>query len=576
MSRRRPDEVSEASAQATEALAVARRRLDQDDAEGARRFVEKALRLDPRHSEAGEFSAWLGKFGPGTKYDDAALAVLTATSHYAIFDLPKYQPVDATQLHKSFLKMSRLLHPDKSEAARAKEAFQLMNAAQQTLTDDVQKAKYDQKLRTGQIRQGGPPKRATTAASPAARAPAASPARRGRSPASQAAAPSPAAEAAMPSPASEVDENLIAQLLRKQPVPKLRELIAQLNAEKGTSMPDKGNKALLMSFLQGSFNALGFSELRRRLLPQEMAAEKAAEAEAQKAAAQAQVEAKAAAERAAAERAAAEKAAAERAAAEKAAAEAARAQAATAAVATANLTATAKVAAPAAVSPPRAASPSPERERHPGLLLPLPPEMLEPATRETVPELPPSPDPEEEAAKVREWRLTLGLPAEETDGTGAYPAPSIVYTYPDWPFEEGRARAKRPRDENDQGGEAANKSSRGEFIPGGKVSFGLRAPRQQRGPVGPLSSFSAALREADDEEVSQAGAHQSAAGKQTGAKRGKAKAKAAQEPPPAVASNEAQEARDREALAAAAASANAARCKAALALLEGAACTDLR
>ena len=96
MSRRRPDEVSEASAQATEALAVARRRLDQDDAEGARRFVEKALRLDPRHSEAGEFSAWLGKFGPGTKYDDAALAVLTATSHYAIFDLPKYQPVDAT------------------------------------------------------------------------------------------------------------------------------------------------------------------------------------------------------------------------------------------------------------------------------------------------------------------------------------------------------------------------------------------------------------------------------------------------------------------------------------------------
>ena len=331
MSRRRPDEVSEASAQATEALAVARRRLDQDDAEGARRFVEKALRLDPRHSEAGEFSAWLGKFGPGTKYDDAALAVLTATSHYAIFDLPKYQPVDATQLHKSFLKMSRLLHPDKSEAARAKEAFQLMNAAQQTLTDDVQKAKYDQKLRTGQIRQGGPPKRATTAASPAARAPAASPARRGRSPASQAAAPSPAAEAAMPSPASEVDENLIAQLLRKQPVPKLRELIAQLNAEKGTSMPDKGNKALLMSFLQGSFNALGFSELRRRLLPQEMAAEKAAEAEAQKAAAQAQVEAKAAAERAAAERAAAaaekaEKAATEKATAKEAAAEKAQRQ----------------------------------------------------------------------------------------------------------------------------------------------------------------------------------------------------------------------------------------------------------
>ncbi|QLL31489.1 hypothetical protein HG536_0B03520 [Torulaspora globosa] len=72
--------------------------------------------------------------------------LLDLTTHYSILGLSS----DATEsdIHKSYMKLARLLHPDKSKSDASAEQFKLISHAHYVLMDKEQRSKYDKTLHT--------------------------------------------------------------------------------------------------------------------------------------------------------------------------------------------------------------------------------------------------------------------------------------------------------------------------------------------------------------------------------------------------------------------------------------------
>lgn len=72
--------------------------------------------------------------------------LLDLTTHYSILGLSS----DATEsdIHKSYMKLARLLHPDKSKSDASAEQFKLISHAHYVLMDKEQRGKYDKTLHT--------------------------------------------------------------------------------------------------------------------------------------------------------------------------------------------------------------------------------------------------------------------------------------------------------------------------------------------------------------------------------------------------------------------------------------------
>ena len=80
--------------------------------------------------------------------EDVAKRVLSAPTYYAIFGVEKGAVFDETVVRKAYRKLAIKLHPDKNDAAEAKEAFQKVGEALSTLTDPFKRLQYDSKMAT--------------------------------------------------------------------------------------------------------------------------------------------------------------------------------------------------------------------------------------------------------------------------------------------------------------------------------------------------------------------------------------------------------------------------------------------
>jgi hypothetical protein len=101
--------------------------------------------------EALALKEWIEAWGADSPAGLKARSELQARTYYEIFDIQCFAPFPIPSLKKKYLTLSRDLHPDKSKARQAEDAFKLLGLAHSTLTDEYQKARYDCKL------QGLPP-----------------------------------------------------------------------------------------------------------------------------------------------------------------------------------------------------------------------------------------------------------------------------------------------------------------------------------------------------------------------------------------------------------------------------------
>ena len=142
--------LAEKQEDAAEALSRAIKHRDAGDDSTALRLANMSMRIHANDG-ARELVEWIEKFGDGSKYALAADSVLSSPNYYDIFNLPYLAPFPIQSLHKSYLKMSRDLHPDRAKARRSEEAFKHLGTAKACLSDEYLKTKYDCQL------QGLPP-----------------------------------------------------------------------------------------------------------------------------------------------------------------------------------------------------------------------------------------------------------------------------------------------------------------------------------------------------------------------------------------------------------------------------------
>ena len=68
--------------------------------------------------------------------------ILAATDYYAMLGIKR--DADGKELKKVFRKKAVKIHPDRNNAPKATEAFQMINAANSCLSDPVKRRQYDQ------------------------------------------------------------------------------------------------------------------------------------------------------------------------------------------------------------------------------------------------------------------------------------------------------------------------------------------------------------------------------------------------------------------------------------------------
>ena len=144
---------------ADKALDMAQARMEAGDDVEARRWAEKSARLRPSGNPAAAvLLAWLDRFGHGSVVDRQVRAVLAAPDLYAVLSQPRFVRPDPGAAHKEYLRLSRMLHPDKSGARRTEEACKRVTEAFTTLKDEGSRSKYDARLQREQGQNvGGQP-----------------------------------------------------------------------------------------------------------------------------------------------------------------------------------------------------------------------------------------------------------------------------------------------------------------------------------------------------------------------------------------------------------------------------------
>ena len=150
------DASDDAAVTAATALSMAQQRRDAGDDAAALGLVQQSLRLQPEGNPAASvLLAWLQKFGVGSPADTAVKRVLLAgKDYYAVLGAPRFTYPSRAE----YLRLSLLIHPDKSGARRTEEAFQRVTEAYNALLDDTQRAKHDAALRRASNRPGAPPR----------------------------------------------------------------------------------------------------------------------------------------------------------------------------------------------------------------------------------------------------------------------------------------------------------------------------------------------------------------------------------------------------------------------------------
>eukprot|EP00966_Prymnesium_polylepis_P295435 6822267-Prymnesium_polylepis.1 len=138
---------------AEQALELAYKHQEAGRDDEALRWAQKSLRLQD-NQQAKVLVSWLERFGKGSEVDTEVRRVLKAPDFYAALGVARFCVPDA-DVHKRFLRLSRMLHPDKSGARRTEDACKRVNEAYTTLKDDAKRAKYDSRLRHQRPSAGG-------------------------------------------------------------------------------------------------------------------------------------------------------------------------------------------------------------------------------------------------------------------------------------------------------------------------------------------------------------------------------------------------------------------------------------
>lgn len=72
--------------------------------------------------------------------------ILTSSSYYSILSLPPL-PTPPSSIRKQYLKIARLVHPDKNDDKRAHECFQILSTAFEVLYDENSQSSYLKELK---------------------------------------------------------------------------------------------------------------------------------------------------------------------------------------------------------------------------------------------------------------------------------------------------------------------------------------------------------------------------------------------------------------------------------------------
>ena len=123
---------------AANALDKARKHAEAGQDSVALRLCSISLRLHET-AEARELKEWIENWGADTPAGLKARSVLSANNYYEIFGVQYLAPYPINGLKKIYYTLSRDLHPDKSKANGAEDAFKLVSQAHATLTDEYQK-----------------------------------------------------------------------------------------------------------------------------------------------------------------------------------------------------------------------------------------------------------------------------------------------------------------------------------------------------------------------------------------------------------------------------------------------------
>ena len=131
---------------AEDALRKARVHQEAGDEDHALKLLNISLRIH-KLDAAEELKSWIEKYGSRSENERRAQEILAAADHYAVFELPRFSPLtEPGYLHRTYLKMTRHLHPDKNKAKSANAAFQRLGEAKRILSDELLKQNYDVRL----------------------------------------------------------------------------------------------------------------------------------------------------------------------------------------------------------------------------------------------------------------------------------------------------------------------------------------------------------------------------------------------------------------------------------------------
>lgn len=134
--------------QARKCVQIAQEAVATEDFDKALRFLERALRFDPKNATAKQLKQSLPPKAKIYTPDQEALSkkVLKAKDLYAVLQLSDRGATEA-QIKKAYRQLAMQLHPDKNAAPSAEEAFKRVSKAFQILSDKTSRSDYDQ---TGQ------------------------------------------------------------------------------------------------------------------------------------------------------------------------------------------------------------------------------------------------------------------------------------------------------------------------------------------------------------------------------------------------------------------------------------------
>ncbi|VVB12415.1 unnamed protein product [Arabis nemorensis] len=131
--------------EAVRAMDIAKRKVTENDYNGAKKFAEKAQNLYPKLEGLKQVSMMIDVYiVAGNKISGGE------SDWYGILGVDPL--ADDEVVKKQYKKLALLLHPDKNKCKGAEEAFKLVSEAWCLLSDKVKRIAYDQKRKSKQVK----------------------------------------------------------------------------------------------------------------------------------------------------------------------------------------------------------------------------------------------------------------------------------------------------------------------------------------------------------------------------------------------------------------------------------------